>query len=139
MIAFFQKYLIYILLALLAVAVVFGGIQYVRVLKKDTTIKEQKATIASQVVTIADLNGQVADYKAQVEKVKKIQKKKQAISDNTAGYQAQIAELKTKCLLEGSGHDKKILDGFVSNFNAGGLLPVPKAGSGTEADIKSVR
>ena len=120
MIAFFQKYLVYALLAVIEVSFLFGGIQYIRLKSQQTTIAKNEATILDLKKTNADLQGQVADYKKNIAAMKKAQREQQIIADNTATLLAQAQQITANCLI--GGKDEKTIDGISLYFNNGGVL-----------------
>jgi cell division protein FtsB len=115
--AFIQKYIIYILLAVIVGLSIFGGTQYVRVLHKQNTIVSQKADIETLNVTVKDLNGQVSEYKAQVVKQKEVAVQQQAVENETARLREQINKIKSQCVL--GVEDEKIIDDVTTYFNNG--------------------
>lgn len=119
MISFIQRYLIYILLAAIAVLFVIAGIQYVRFLKADSKVSEQKKEIASLNDKILTQNAIIESYKKTIVEAKEVQKKLQKQTDETAHQWAKLNELKTKCILEAS--DEKIISDFTYYFNSGGV------------------
>jgi cell division protein FtsB len=118
--AFIEKYLIYILLAIIAALAILGGIQYVRVLHDKTTIAKQAASILDLQKTNTDLNGQVADYKANIVAMQKTQAAQQKIANNTATLSAQAQTITANCIL--GVDDEKKIDNISAYFNAGGVL-----------------
>lgn len=117
--AFIQKYIIYILLAVIVGLSIFGGIQYVRVLHKQNTIISQKADIETLNVTVKDLTSQVSDYKVQVIKQKNVAIQQQKVENETAELRKQINKIKSQCVL--GVEDEKIIDDVTTYFNSGML------------------
>jgi hypothetical protein len=115
--AFIEKYLIYILLAIIVALSILGGIQYVRVLHAKTTLAKQADQIVSLKKEAEDIQGQLADAVANVKAIKTASQVEQQISDNTADLRKKINLTQTnKCI---GADDEKIFDSYIDYFNNG--------------------
>ena len=110
MISFIQKYIIYILLAVIAVLLVTAGIQYMRFLKADSTVKQQKITIAQQEQSLETFKQNALDQKES-------EKRQQEIKSLLAKFDKRIAGMSTgKCL---EAEDEKVFTDIFTAFNDG--------------------
>ena len=134
--AFIEKYLIYILLAVIVIVSVLGGIQYVRVLKAKDTITKQAGQITDLKKTNADLQGQISDYKANIAAIQKAQAEQQAVAYVTASLQAKVQKITSKC--EVNEDDEKTIDSVTNDFNNAGVLLPEQANSSSKAGAESL-
>ena len=135
--AFIQKYLIYILLAVIAFLSVAGGIQYARVLSQKTTIAKNEATINAFQKTQDDLMAQVAEYQKNIASMKKAEAEQQKVTNDMAELLNEAQGIKSTC--EVDENDTKIIHDFVTYFNAGGvLLAMQKGNSNPKAGGKDL-
>jgi len=110
MISFIQRYLIYVLLAVIIVLLVSTGIQYVRFLKANNTAKElsQKVRVLEESVSL---------YKEAFYNAKATEKRQQEIKNMLVKFDKRISNLSQgKCLNE---EDEKYFTDLYGAFNDG--------------------
>jgi cell division protein FtsB len=117
--AFIEKYIIYILLAIIAALAVVGGVQYARGLKKEITITSQKANIEALNKDKADLQGQVADYRKGIASAKKAQIAQQKVADQMADLLSKYENMKNSAII--GVEDEKLISDLVYYFNSNGM------------------
>ena len=111
--SFIQKYIIYILVALL---VVVGGLY----LWQRITVVQQASQIDALQAENAGLTGQVADYKAGIAAAKKAQAAQQRVADNMAILLLEAQAIENNCII--GGKDETTISDITYFFNSHGLL-----------------
>lgn len=136
MVAFVQKYIIYILVGVIILFSVIGGIQYARVLSQKTTIAKQAASINDLEKTQKALTATIKEVEDNAKLRKQISQAQQVISNASALIKEQNQNLKTKCVLEAQD-EKQINDNLIDAFNnrtSRVLLLVPKTSNNSKTN-----
>ena len=136
MVAFVQKYIIYILVGVIILLSVIGGIQYARVLSQKTTIAKQAASINDLEKTQKALTATIKEVEDNAKLRKQISQAQQIISNASALIKEQNQNLKTKCVLEAQD-EKQINDNLIDAFNnrtSRVLLLVPKTSNNSKTN-----
>jgi len=136
MVAFVQKYIIYILVGVIILFSVIGGIQYARVLSQKTTIAKQAASINDLEKTQKALTATIKEVEDNAKLRKQISQAQQIISNASALIKEQNQNLKTKCVLEAQD-EKQINDNLIDAFNnrtSRVLLLVPKTSNNSKTN-----
>lgn len=133
-ISYVEKYFIYILLAVIAALVIFTGVQSMRVLSKQATIKEQAGKIDLMDASIKSKDREIKAYQDNAAQAKKTQQAQENISASMSGLDSRILQMKQgKCLEE---KDEKIFTDIFSAFSNGGMQQ--QANHQPESDTKNV-
>lgn len=98
-VSWFQKYLIYILLGVIAAMLVSSTVLYIRGLSKQATINSQKGQIELLDKSVKSKDATIAEYKKNSEAITKTQKAQEKIAVSMRELESRIASMKpTKCL-----------------------------------------
>lgn len=113
--AFIQKYIIYILAALVAAMAVTSGIMYMRVLSKQATLEKQEGQIVLLDKSLKSKDATIEEYKKNGEAIAKTQEAQERIAGSMRELESRIAAMKpTKCL---EAEDEKIFTDITDAYN----------------------
>ncbi len=114
-VSWIQKYLIYILLAVIAGMLVTSGIMYMRVLSKQATLEKQAGQIILLDKSLKSKEATIEEYKKNGEAITKTQKAQEKIAVSMKSLESRIANMKpTKCL---EVEDEKVFTDITDVYN----------------------
>lgn len=114
-IGWIQKYLVYILLGIVALMVVIAGVQYMRVLSMKSDIEKQKGEIKLLDESVKSKDVTIEAYKKNNDAIKKTQQVQARIADSMAELELRISNMKpTKCL---EVEDEKVFTDITDAYN----------------------